>query len=95
MAETVQTSQISLAHTDSLQTLGDQPGEKRHSILQEYEKYLPRALLARSPICKHELGCFENGLRRSLKTFMEGFGALLMLKLVGLASKPSTLIKQM
>ena len=91
--ETANTSQISLLHVDSLHTLVDYHNEK--SLLQEYKNYLPEALLARSPICKHEMGCFENGVRRSLKTFMEGFGALLLLKLLGLASKPSTLVKQM
>lgn len=67
--------------------------EKQRSVLRKIEKYLHPALLARSQVCKHEQGCFENGIRKALKTFIYGFSLMMLIKILSLSSKPTKLLK--
>jgi hypothetical protein len=63
--------------------------EKQRSILRRIEQYLHPSFLAKSSVCKHEQGCFENGIRKAFKTFIYGFGLMMIFKVLSMARKPS------
>ena len=45
----------------------------KESILRKIKHLLPDRLLDKTPVCKHEHGCFENVVRKALWTFSVGF----------------------
>ena len=66
---------------------------KERSQFKHFEKYLHPAFICKSAVCKHEHGCFENCLRKAFKTFIYGFGSLMLLKVLSLASNPARLMR--
>jgi len=54
---------------------------------------LPKWIMDKSAVCKHEQGCFENCIRKAFKTFVYGFGMMMVIKVLGLASSPKKLLK--
>jgi hypothetical protein len=81
------------AKMEKLQKLIDKKKEPKKSVLRNFEKFLHPALLCKSSICKHAHGCFENCIRKAFKTFIYGFGTLLLLKILSMASNPAKLLK--
>ena len=67
--------------------------EKQRSIFRRIEKYLAPWLLDKSAVCRHDQGCLENGIRRWLRTFMNAFGLIMLIKVLSMGSKPQRMIK--
>ena len=62
-------------------------------MLRKVDIFLNPCLLSKSSVCKHEHGCFENVMRRALKTFVYGFSVQFLLQnIFGMIVKP---VKQM
>ena len=68
---------------------------KIQSILSNIEQYLPKALINKSDVCKHDHGCFENVFRHALKNFLVGFCLQMFIKNVFLLAKPAKMLKNL
>jgi hypothetical protein len=69
--------------------------ERLRSIFKRIDFMLPQWVLERSHVCKHDQGCVENCIRKALRTFVYGFGLMMLLKVLSQASKPSNLVKSL
>ena len=67
--------------------------EQERSLFKGRTHLMPKFLLQKSDVCKHPLGCFENGIRRAGKTFGFSFALILGFKFLYLATKPSKMLK--
>ena len=91
LSNIIQVEQDLAEKQEKLEKLNKRTLEKR-SMLKKFEKYLHPAFFGKSPVCKHQFGCFENCIRKAFKTFIYGFGFLILIKTLSLLSKPSKLI---
>ena len=67
----------------------------KESILRKIKHLLPDRLLDKTPVCKHEHGCFENVVRDALKRFLIGFCIQMLLKNIGMIFKPAKLLRNL
>ena len=67
----------------------------KKSLLRKIQHLLPHALTNKTDVCKHQFGCFENVVRRSLKDLLIGYCIQLLMKNIGLFVKPGKLIKSL
>lgn len=56
---------------------------------------LPKCLLDKTHVCKHDHGCFENVIRHALKNFLVGFCIQVLLKNLLLIAKPAKLLRNL
>lgn len=69
--------------------------KKQQSILRKIRYLLPKVLLDKSSVCKHDHGCFENIIRKAFANFLIGFGIQMIIKNLLLIAKPAKLLKNL
>lgn len=74
------------------ETIEDEDLQEQYIFRKLLLKVHP-CLLKKSPVCRHQNGCFENATRRALKTFVLSFGSIVMLNILMLSTKPAKLLK--
>jgi len=52
------------------------------SYYRVLKRFLHPAFFEKSAVCKHEFSCFENCIRLTLKKFVFGFAAMMLLKII-------------
>lgn len=65
------------------------------SKLRKVEHLLPKFLLDKTAVCKHQHGCFENVIKDALHNFLFGLGLTMLLRHIGLIASPQKLIRSL